>query len=194
MNNAALVVVSVVAVGFAGMGCFLAALPAAHVVRTVVEHSELRTEATGGEVESLRRRVEELERGLAKADAAPPASPAGQPTPGHAARGPGLEGAMLAEHNAESRNPAWATASEAEIGKRLGELASKGHYRVEGVDCRASSCVANLRWDSYEQVGAEARTAVEAPPPVNCKRSMYRPPADDPGAPYAAHLVYFGCE
>jgi hypothetical protein len=100
----------------------------------------------------------------------------------------------LAAFNAEERVPGWAPSAEAAIGQAL-DSASKNEAsaRLERVECRAHSCVAELQWKdrSAAQQEFSRLLGMSSPSLSGCTSQIYLPPAER--SPYRASLVLTAC-
>ena len=56
---------------------------------------------------------------------------------------------VLAAHDAEGVDTAWAVRADKAFSPALSAAAQTGGFELEGMDCRTTSCVASLRWPSY---------------------------------------------
>jgi hypothetical protein len=57
---------------------------------------------------------------------------------------------LMAAHRDESPDPVWATAAAASLHRDLDTLGASLAFSVDSLDCRSSSCVAKLRWSTYQ--------------------------------------------
>jgi len=101
--------------------------------------------------------------------------------------------ARVQQHAAEPVDPTWsrATASliEADVLKQAGNM----NVRLGRVDCRTTSCTAELEWPSSAEADREYVSLVHYPYRANCSRTLILPvPSAAPG-PLRAQML-LDCE
>ena len=98
---------------------------------------------------------------------------------------------LLARHNSEPVDPTWAPATTLTIQTQL--AASPGtSYQLEGVDCRSTTCVANLRWSSRTAADQELDEVVGSTSAGPCTRRLTLPNEAGERDAYRASL-FFDC-
>lgn len=99
----------------------------------------------------------------------------------------------IAEHRRQPVDEGWAASTSASLQSDLARIgAAKGRFRVVQVDCRETTCIAEMEWPSFdaarEGFGAALHHAYEA----NCARRVYLPEPSDSSQRYRA-TMYFDC-
>jgi hypothetical protein len=137
----------------------------------------------------------------ATASAAPSASGQGTPAPvatqspeearaRWAARG----AERAAQVAAEPRDAAWSRKAMDTFAKEFKQLGAMGHFTVSELDCKTTSCMAKLRWDSYSDAANGWRSVMHAAYKTTCSREVFAPlpNPEDADKPYTGS-VYFDC-
>lgn len=118
----------------------------------------------------------------------PPRSPA-EIDRDHRAHSEALASALAAE----PRNDQWASKAEEALRRDLAGLADAGAaFTGPSVECKSTICAASLRWPNYRQALQGYTLPLEAIYELNCRRSIYLAPPEDPLAAYQATL-YLDC-
>ncbi|WP_437596168.1 hypothetical protein [Sorangium sp. So ce590] len=99
----------------------------------------------------------------------------------------------LAMHAADATDPAWNGQASARLNASLSALAAQGSFQVADVDCRSKSCLATVRWSSYDQAVTSYQELVHARYDMPCTRTILLPEPEDRAAAYQANLT-FDCE
>jgi len=76
--------------------------------------------------------------------------------------------AAIEQHMREPGDPNWAPASEKSLREFLNKLPAHAKYRVTLVDCRTTSCVAELSFPSSEVARSTWHSVLEATNPIHC--------------------------
>jgi len=76
--------------------------------------------------------------------------------------------AVIARHMREPGDATWAPESEKRLRAFLSPLAAREKFRVVSVDCRTTSCVAELSFPSYAAAQSKWRSVLNAHNPVGC--------------------------
>jgi hypothetical protein len=101
--------------------------------------------------------------------------------------------AQLQQHAAEPVDPSWSrpTASliEADVLKQAGSMS----VRLGRVDCRTTSCTAELEWPSLAEADREYLSLVHFPYRANCSRTVLLPPPSKAEGPLRAQML-LDCE
>jgi hypothetical protein len=101
--------------------------------------------------------------------------------------------AQLQQHAAEPVDPGWSrpTASliEADVLKQAGSMS----FRLGRVDCRTTSCTAELEWPSLAEADREYLSLVHFPYRANCSRTVILPPPSKAEGPLRASML-LDCE
>jgi hypothetical protein len=138
-----------------------------------------------------------MERKLAELSdrAAPrqPPEPAGQPPP------PTREEvkqqllqqrqAQLEAHQREPVDFFWAKEAHTSLAADFAPLTRGDAFRVRGIDCRTTTCVATVEWPSYTKATEDYARLLQHPYGLDCARSILLPEPEDPAARYEARLV-----
>ena len=80
--------------------------------------------------------------------------------------------ASLVRHSVEPKDEEWANGITPIFRKDLAKLATANRFVIEGADCRSTSCVADLSWDSVSQYIKDARVIASHIFGINCRRSI----------------------
>lgn len=99
----------------------------------------------------------------------------------------------LANHDREAKDPKWSEASETSVHGILDKIADTLHFRVDRVDCRMTTCTAELGWTDYSSAQKSIDQLITDRTGFNCGTEIFMPRPDDPSRPYSATLVY-DCE
>jgi hypothetical protein len=164
----------------------------------------LRRDGSRDALETLRREQNDLKRRVAEFEtregaddaSAPEHSPAATPAPidveaeNKAIRTRHEE--MRTRHANEARDGAWARDEETSFTSALAPLATRGGYKLVGVDCRTTLCTADLEWSSYGDASKYYRDALHVDVP-GCESAILLEPPADGSAPYRATARY-DCE
>lgn len=102
--------------------------------------------------------------------------------------------ARLQQHAAEPVDPEWSRATASLIQADVLERAASMSFRLGRVDCRTTSCTAELEWPSLAEADREHGSLVHFPFRANCSRTvLLPPPAKADGGPLRASLL-LDCE
>jgi hypothetical protein len=129
----------------------------------------------------------------AAAIAAPP-SPPSQSAEEARAEWARHEADRKAQVAAEPVDRDWSRGASAAFRKDFEALGAKAGFTLTDVQCKTTSCLARVRWDSYAKAGEGWRDVLHARYAQNCAREVFvLPPSDDrAGAPYEA-TAFFDC-
>lgn len=102
--------------------------------------------------------------------------------------------AAIERHRSESPDPSWAPRGIATVSKALTAMAPTAAFSFRKVDCRTTSCSAEIEWPTF----GDARThytelLVGDYEDVNCARQIVVPDRVDPSLPTTATLVLDHC-
>jgi hypothetical protein len=100
---------------------------------------------------------------------------------------------LLDRHAAEPRDVAWAANEERDVGAKLHALSAtmNGAFSLQSVDCRTSSCVAQLEWPNESVAKTQLKSFLNGSSDVQCARQIAFPPTNGEG-PYTASF-YLDC-
>lgn len=96
------------------------------------------------------------------------------------------------EHASEPREAAWATSEEATINRALMESGRDGGMSVVEVDCRTTSCRADVEWPTYGIAVERYRDVLRSAIP-GCESAVLLEPPADSTRPYRTSAM-FNCE
>ncbi len=137
--------------------------------------------ANGNDSAQESARVSALEQRLAALEQRPmPAVQTNAPTLGAAAKDPETAAAderatfqgALDAHELEPRNTPWGNRASPELTADLGKLAQQGNFSLDRVDCRASTCTAEVDWASEAEARAGWHALLTYEYGVNCQRNV----------------------
>lgn len=101
---------------------------------------------------------------------------------------------LVANHKRAPVDATWAPSAERRLSTGLGKLAARDGFTVRGVNCRTTTCTADIEWSSY---GAAQKTfrsiLVEERTELNCKAEVFIPMPSNLEAPYRSTAMY-DCE
>ena len=89
----------------------------------------------------------------------------------------------IQEHNAESRNDAWAHVMEESVATKVRVAPEGTTFKYEGVDCRTATCVVNFSWPSRGAAEGDLRRVISALAATGCGRGIALPPANGSQSP-----------
>jgi hypothetical protein len=95
-------------------------------------------------------------------------------------------------HEREPVDPSWSSRAQSVYEVDLGKLAADAGFRLVGVDCRSTSCVAQLTFASLAEAKGSMQRIVLSRWTLNCAKEMNLDPATD-GAPEYTTSIYFDC-
>jgi hypothetical protein len=90
-------------------------------------------------------------------------------------------------HDRDGRDPAWATRAETSLQHSITSIA--GEQRVIGVECKTTSCIAHLEWDSRELASKGYGKLLVGSFEPNCAAKILLHEQDSPGKPYQEDLI-----
>ncbi len=93
----------------------------------------------------------------------------------------------------ESEDPRWAPRATQTLRSNLSDLAPALGARATSVSCRTTMCAADLEWPSFSEANRGINEMVKHAYALNCARSIFRPPPEDPSQPYRV-TMYVDCE
>jgi hypothetical protein len=130
---------------------------------------------------ALERRIAQLESALA-ARQAPEATASRTPnipaTPEEAPSAQEVEemhNALIARHGASPVNRQWAEMASTAFTADLARPIEGTHFKVNGVECRSTTCTVNLEWPSREQAVNEWQAVLVRPTRANCGKQIVIP-------------------
>ncbi len=96
----------------------------------------------------------------------------------------------VAVHQSEPRDNAWATPKERAISGTIERMAAKpgAAFSLVAVDCRTTSCVAQLQWPSEGAARAGLHDLLNSSGDIGCARQISLPPASG-AAEYRASML-----
>lgn len=89
-----------------------------------------------------------------------------------------VHAALLEEHRLQPADPNWARTVEERLQTGLTALAITGGFDVGAIDCRSTSCSAELTWSSYDDALNNYSPVVEDPTLPGCTRRITLPPPE----------------
>ena len=98
---------------------------------------------------------------------------------------------LVAEHFREAVDVEWAPGAAKALAAALRSVEGGGAFRVVDVDCRTTTCVGVLEWQSYEAAIHGARPALHLYcEEVNCPRQIVLPEPPDRKTRYRASILF----
>ena len=171
-----------------------AATLAAEPVAAVAPADTSRLEGRLERLETQQTRAAPVATASGTAAVAAPA-PAPTQTPEEAqAEWIGRGAARQAQLAVEPRDAAWSKKTTERFQKEFSQLGAAAHFTVADLDCKTTSCMAKLRWDSYRDAESSWRDVMHAPYATRCAREVFTPvpTAGEMDKPYEAS-VFFDC-
>jgi hypothetical protein len=98
----------------------------------------------------------------------------------------------LEAHAREPVDTLWARDAQVAYDDDLRSLAADAGFRLVGVDCRSTSCVALLTFASFAEAKGSMQRIVLSHWTLNCAKEMNLDPATDGASAYAT-TIYFDC-
>jgi hypothetical protein len=97
------------------------------------------------------------------------------------------------EHNAEPLDAQWAAKTNSLLNVDLSRLASSNHFSVVSVDCRNTTCLSKVRWQSTGEALNEYGKLLHEPYQANCERNIVLDEDPAPDGRQEATML-FECE
>ena len=82
---------------------------------------------------------------------------------------------LIEEHRAQLRDDAWARGAESSFGRELEALGVDGGFDIRSLRCQSSSCLAEVGWNTQEDVEASADALMRNEYALNCERYLQKP-------------------
>ena len=95
----------------------------------------------------------------------------------------------LDRHARADADPEWARDAQVIFGEDIGDAVGDLSDQIE-LDCREDSCVASVRFASFQHATESFATLLQAPYRINCEVSVAVPEPEDPTAPYATRIRF----
>jgi hypothetical protein len=92
-----------------------------------------------------------------------------------------------ARHDRDGRDPTWATRAETSLQHSIASI--PGAQRVVRVECKTTSCIARLEWDSRELASKEYGKVLAGSFEPNCAAKILIHDQDTPGKPFQDDLI-----
>jgi hypothetical protein len=173
--------------------------PEASVAAPAIEYSTSSgVGADGARIAALEKKLADLSATHAPANASassPPSSPPDwrREREADVQRVLDAHNALLDRHDVEPRDGAWASKEEKEVGAKLEVLSEAMNHAFvfRSVECRTSSCVAQLEWPTQNAAKGSLTSLLSQSGDTRCAREIAFPPADGAG-PYPASF-YLDC-
>lgn len=124
--------------------------------------------------------------------AAPPRVPDLSPEEA-AARNRDRHRTAIADHDREPIDPKWGPATKRAFEEDLAKLAGDGHFEVARVDCRTTTCVADVTFGNYGAAVRDWKQLLMGRYSTNCGREVLLDDAPQDGAAKFSTTVVFDC-
>jgi hypothetical protein len=98
--------------------------------------------------------------------------------------------AAIVAHRKEPLDPVWSPRAQAAFTGELSALAASARCNVANVDCRSASCIADLRFKSYDDERMTFAGFLTHSYAENCRKELYGPVPEDKSAPYTATILF----
>jgi len=98
--------------------------------------------------------------------------------------------AAIEQHLREPRDPLWAPGSEKSLRALLEPVATRAKYRIASIDCRSTSCIAELSFASYAVAQENWRAVLHAQNLIGCGVAIAVEEPPIPAKNYALSVVY----
>jgi hypothetical protein len=93
-------------------------------------------------------------------------------------------------HWEETMDPAWSEPATVSLARELSGVAQKVHAEVRRVDCRSTTCIADVLFDSYDDETKTFMRFLAHPYQENCTKTLRGPVPADRSSPYLATIVF----
>jgi hypothetical protein len=176
-----------------------AAMPRTQAPDELAEHARTRARVRALEDRLARTQgVDALARAPAEDPETRPAIVDGEPAPSHeewAEHHRRLHADAIELHRGDARDPEWAHATERTLGGDLNKVGAQpvGTFELMSIDCKTTSCLANLRWRSYGEAVNGFAGALHFNYSLPCGTRILLPEPVNPEQSYEATLI-FDCE
>jgi hypothetical protein len=98
----------------------------------------------------------------------------------------------LEQHEREAVDPSWAIEAQRAHERDLNRLAKEARFSLRGVNCRATSCVADISFASYDAARNSMKIIMLSRWTLNCTREMNLDPVTEESFAYSTS-IYFDC-
>jgi hypothetical protein len=96
----------------------------------------------------------------------------------------------LADHAQDPVDSTWAPSAQTNFVADLSALASDSKFHLLGVDCRSTTCVAEVEWKNYGEAVSQFGSVLHAPYKQNCGTTILLPEPPDRAAAYRAKAMF----
>jgi hypothetical protein len=100
---------------------------------------------------------------------------------------------MVATHERSPVDAAWASTASRTYQGDLDERQRRFNFRAGPVECRSSSCVAEVEWDSYAEAQRTFHTLVGFPTEMTCQSHISIPEPEDMTLVYKSKVLFTNC-
>jgi hypothetical protein len=142
------------------------------------------------ELDNMESRIAALDRAHASSPLARSTEATHSATASDAGSEAGRFEGALASHSQEPIDGAWARQTEGAFTADLTGLMKKVHGQLDSVDCRSSTCVAGLSFDTYSAARKASFGIVGNRYAENCVKTIFVPQPEDPSSPYQARVLF----
>jgi len=95
----------------------------------------------------------------------------------------------LKAFNEEGRDDEWAETAEGALRSSLQDITKQLPLAIETTTCKATYCIANLRWRTYQEATSTYQRILTGTMEPNCRKSIILPEPADENAPYPAQII-----
>lgn len=97
---------------------------------------------------------------------------------------------QLSAHSRQQVDSGWAPAMRTQLSRELEPLQSTSGFRLGDIDCRSTTCVAQVEWPTYADAMAHYSTLLQSAFKEPCSKTIVLPEPADPGVPYSAKTLF----
>jgi hypothetical protein len=101
--------------------------------------------------------------------------------------------AVIEAHGREPRDQTWAGQASQSLSDNFRETAKTAHFTFQGIDCRTTTCVADVTFDTYRDAKSQFPRVLHTLYNPPCAVSIYLPLAQNDTDPYPAKAI-LDCE
>jgi hypothetical protein len=175
--------------------------PDAHLASAANSQATGEREPQAVDLSGLDSRLRQLEARTAIPSAPPPSAAQtgagqgqqpGSPSPEEYARRLQDEmRARIAQVAAEPSDATWSQATAKVLRDEFEELAPRAKFKVADLECKTTSCLAKLAWDSYPEAAQNWGAILHSHSAKNCAKTVYVPPPepDQTGSSYEGTVL-----
>jgi hypothetical protein len=98
--------------------------------------------------------------------------------------------AAIRQHGVEQLDREWSKSTAVSLTSSLSGLGKTAGFRVASVDCRTTTCVAYLDWNTYQLSVEHYADILQHDFGIACAREIVLPPPSDPADRYPGDVLF----